>query len=133
VPLPGKSMNFSSQSGVIWCILSHMRYSEVPLEGKNKTLVKILVGRLHRTTPAGQILGGRDPCDPCGVDAYERDTARICCCGATAAERRPCSNRSISPARQAHSSKPAAMMGQTDKRTPDQYIDPASHTRRSAS
>ena len=29
-------------------------------------------GRQHRTTPAGQIglLGGRDPCNPCGVHAY---------------------------------------------------------------
>jgi len=27
-------------------------------------------GRQHRTTPAGQILGGRDPCNPCGVEAY---------------------------------------------------------------
>jgi len=43
------------------------RYSGVPLKGKNKTLVKILGGRQHRTTPAGQILGGRDPC---AVDAY---------------------------------------------------------------
>jgi len=43
----------------------------VPLrKGKNKALVKILGGRQHRTTPAGQILGGRDPCNPCGVDAY---------------------------------------------------------------
>jgi len=31
-------------------------------EGKNETLVKILGGRQHRTTPASQILGGRDPC-----------------------------------------------------------------------
>jgi len=38
---------------------------KVPLKGKNKTLVKIL-----GSTPAGQILGGRDPCNPCGVDAY---------------------------------------------------------------
>jgi len=36
---------------------SDLRYSEVPLKGKNKTLVKILGGRQHRTTPAGQILG----------------------------------------------------------------------------
>jgi len=55
VPLPRKFMNFSSQSDVIWCILgvsfltfmcheidSDLRYSEVPLKGKNKTLVKIL-------------------------------------------------------------------------------------------
>jgi len=48
-------MNFSSQNGVIWCNLgvlflrfmchekhSDLRYSEVPLKGKNKTLVKIL-------------------------------------------------------------------------------------------
>jgi len=36
---------------------SDLRYSEVPLKGKNKTLVKILGGRQHRTTPARQILG----------------------------------------------------------------------------
>jgi len=48
-----------------------LRYSEVPLKGKNKTLVKIWGGgRQHRTTPAGRILRGRDPCNPCGVDAY---------------------------------------------------------------
>ena len=35
-------MNFSSQNGVIWCILGHLRYSDVPLKGRNKTLVKIL-------------------------------------------------------------------------------------------
>jgi len=37
---------------------SDLRYLEVPPKGKNKTLVKIL--------------GGGDPCNPCGVDAYER-------------------------------------------------------------
>ena len=55
--------------------------------------------------------------------------------------RRCCSNRSISPARRAHSSKlVAAACGgrigqtdrqadrQTDRRTPDSCIDPASHT-----
>ena len=42
---------------------------------KNKTLVKILGGRQHRTTPAGQILGGRDPC---GVDAYDLATVDVC-------------------------------------------------------
>ena len=46
---------------------SDLQYSEVPLKGKNKTLVKILGGRRHRTTHAGQILGGRNPCS---VDAY---------------------------------------------------------------
>ena len=84
VPLPRKFMNFSSENDVIWCILgvlflrfmcpmdcscminfrpidendSDLQYSEVPLKGKNKTLVKILGDREHRTTPAGQILGG---------------------------------------------------------------------------
>ena len=57
-------MNFSSQNGVIWCIAnendSYLRYLEVPLKGKNKTLVKILGGQ-HRTTPAGQILGVATP------------------------------------------------------------------------
>ena len=60
-----------------WCDEndSDLRYSEVPLNGKNKTLVKILGGgRQHRTTPAGQILGRHDLCNPCGVDAY------VCVC-----------------------------------------------------
>ena len=54
--------------------------------------------------------------------SWQRGTARICCCGADAADRRPCSDRSISPACRAHSSKPAAaasggwMLGQTDRR-----------------
>ena len=54
--------------------------------------------------------------------SWQRDTARICC-GATAVERRQCSNRSISPARRAHSSKPGAtacggrMVGRTDRET----------------
>ena len=82
MPLPRKSMNFSSQSGVIWCILSHMRW-----RGKNKTLVKILVGRLHRTTPAGQILGGRDTCDPCGVDAYAAAAPLLLSAGRAAIDR----------------------------------------------
>jgi len=51
-----------------WCDMVHsdendsdLRCSEVPLKGKNKTLVKILGGRQHRTTPAGQILGVATP------------------------------------------------------------------------
>jgi len=40
---------------------SDLRYSEVPLKGKNKTLVKMLGGRQHRKTPAGQNIGGRIP------------------------------------------------------------------------
>ena len=79
-------MNFSSQTGVIWCIAdenySDLRYSEVPPKRKNKALVKILGGgRQHRTTPAGQMLGGRDPCNPCGVDAYRADGVLSVSCG----------------------------------------------------
>ena len=74
MPLPRKFMIFLSQNGVIWCILavlfltfmchkndSDLRYSEVSLKGKNKTLVKIFGGRQHRTTPAGEILGVATP------------------------------------------------------------------------
>jgi len=82
-------MNVSSQNGVIWCILgvlflrfmcpmdcscminfidendSDLRCSEVSLKGKKiKTLVKIL--------------GGRDPCNPCGVDAYASINTTVC-------------------------------------------------------
>ena len=58
---------------------------------------------------------------------------------AVTAERRPCSNRSISPARRAHSSKPAAAAcgrhgcRKTDRRTPDSFIDPAPHTMQAVS
>ena len=45
-------------------------YDKLYYRKKIKTLVKILGGRQHRTTPAGQIFGGRDPCNPCGVHAY---------------------------------------------------------------
>ena len=56
---------------------SDLRYSELPLKGKNKTLVKMLgEGRQHRMTPACQILEGRDPCNPCGFDAY----GQLPCC-----------------------------------------------------
>ena len=59
MPLPRKFMNFSSQNGVIWCILgllylrfmchendSDLRYSEVPLKEKNKTHVKKTRGKV---------------------------------------------------------------------------------------
>ena len=46
---------------------SDLRYSEVPPKGKNKTLVKILGGRQHRTTPAGQILGVATPATPAAL------------------------------------------------------------------
>ena len=64
-------------------------------------------------------------CSVCYV-SWQRDTAGICrcwpSCGAAAADRRPCSNQSISLARQAHSSKPTAAArggreGQTDRQT----------------
>ena len=57
------------------CGIEKFRWRE-----KNKTLVKILGGRQHRTTPAASNIGGRDPCNPCGVDAYGRQrstTSRV--------------------------------------------------------
>ena len=63
-------------------------------------------------------------CSASYVSRQSRDTARLCCCGAVAAGRRSWSNRSISPAYRAHSSKPAARCcsvdswyRQTDRRT----------------
>ena len=60
---------------------------------------------------------------------WERGTARIRPPHAAAAERRPCSNRSISPAHSFSSGFAAVgrMLGQTDGRTPYYYIDPATH------
>jgi len=67
---------------VIWCILGVLflrftcpmdcscmiNFIEVPV------CAQILGGRQHRTTPAGQILGGgvATPATPCSVDAYAR-------------------------------------------------------------
>ena len=65
----------------------------------------------------------------------KRDTARICCCGAVAAGRRPCSNRSISPAcppgpqRQTRRTLPTVRTDRwTDGRTPYHYTVPAAHS-----
>jgi len=82
VPLPRKFMNFSSQNGVIWCIMDvFFKDSRVPwivvVSREKIKHVKILGGRQHRTTPAGQILGGRDPCNPCVVDAYDLYRANL--------------------------------------------------------
>ena len=61
--------------------------------------------------------------------SWRRGTPRICCCvpccGAAAADRRPCSNRSISSGRRAHSSDPTVAssgvrMRQTDRQTDGQ-------------
>jgi len=49
---------------------SDLRYSEVPLKGKNKTLVKYR-GSSTQDDPYKSNIGGRDPCIPCGVDAYD--------------------------------------------------------------
>jgi len=56
-----------------------------------------------------------------------------CCCSAAVPDHRSDSNQPISPAHQAHSSKPAAAVcggwtGQTDRQTPSSYIDPARYT-----
>ena len=48
--------------------------------------------------------------------------AYVPCCGAPAADRRPCSNRSMSPDRRAHSSS-SGRMGQTERRTDRQTAD----------
>jgi len=52
---------------------SDLSYSEVPLKGKNQTLVKILGGRQHRTTPAGQILGVATPATPAALTPMDLD------------------------------------------------------------
>jgi len=71
VPLPRKFMNFSSQNGMIWCILGVLfsrfmcpvdfsftiDFIEVLLKGKNKTLVKILGGSSTQDDPCGSNIG----------------------------------------------------------------------------
>jgi len=49
---------------------SDLRYSEVPPKGKNKTLVKNIGGSSTQDDPWRSNIGGRDPYNPCGVDAY---------------------------------------------------------------
>jgi len=36
---------------------------------------ELLSDPTHWWTPAGQILGGPDPCDHCGIDAYDTEAA----------------------------------------------------------
>ena len=67
VPLPRKFLNFSSQNGVIWCILGVLFLRFMCRMKKNKTLVEIFGGRQHRTTPAGQILGVATPATPAAL------------------------------------------------------------------
>jgi len=82
VPLPRKFMNFSSQNGVIWCILGVLflrfmcsmdcscmtNFIEVPvyaLKGKNKTLVKISgVVNTGRPLQVKYWAGGSRPLQP---------------------------------------------------------------------
>jgi len=90
VSLPRKFMNFSSQNGlIIWCVLGVLflrfmcpmdcscmiNFIEVPVfrssaEGKNKNTC--------------QNIRGRDPCNPCGVDAYGRRAGLRDACRAAA-------------------------------------------------
>ena len=67
---------------------SVLRYSEVPLKGKNKTLVKYWEGRQNRTTPAGQILGVATPATPAALTPMR-------CCGFSAVRRAGRRYRSI--------------------------------------
>ena len=79
MPLPRKFMNFSSENGVIWCILGVLfltfmcpmdcscMHSEVPLKGKKYNTCRNIGGRQHRTAPAGQILGVATPATPAAL------------------------------------------------------------------
>ena len=52
---------------------SDLRYSEVPLKGKDKTLVKIL-GVVNTGRPLQVKYWGvttHDPCNPCGINTYD--------------------------------------------------------------
>jgi len=51
---------------------SDLRYSEVPLKGKKSNTCQNIGGSSTQDDPADQILGGRDSCNPCNVDAYGR-------------------------------------------------------------
>jgi len=76
VPLPRKFMNFSSQNGVIWCILGVLFSTFMcPMdcssaEGKKVKHLSKYWGSSTQDDPCRSNIGGRDPCNPCGVDAY---------------------------------------------------------------
>jgi len=44
---------------------------------RTRDCVGIIAGAQHTDGPGGGG-GGPDPCDPCGVDAYERIAATLC-------------------------------------------------------
>ena len=73
MPLLRKFMNFSSQNDVVWCIMGVLFLRFMCPMDCSCMINFILGGRQHRTTPAGQLLGGRDPFNPCGVDAYANE------------------------------------------------------------
>jgi len=56
--------------GALQMKMTDLRYSEVLLKGKNKTLVKILGVSSTQDDPCRSNIGGGSR-DPCGVDAYE--------------------------------------------------------------
>jgi len=96
--------------------------------------VNLFVGLMHAVVLIGLLCAVAKCSKPsarlASYVSWKRGTARICC-------RAPCygpvllrRNRSISPTRRTHSSKPAALccsgrMGQTDGQSPYRYIDPA--------
>ena len=83
---PRKFMNFSSQNGVKWCVLGVLflrlmcpmdcscmiHFIEVPVCAKLEGVVN--TGRPLQVKYWG---GGRDPCNPCGVDAYAETTHSV--------------------------------------------------------
>ena len=78
VPLPRKCMYFSSKNGVMWCILGvlFLRFicsmycsCMINFIDENDSDLRLV-----------KILGGRDHCNLCGVDAYG-NIGRTCCVG----------------------------------------------------
>ena len=75
--LPGKFMNFSSQNGVIWCILGvlFLRFT-CPVDCSSAKVKKVkhlskYRGSSTQDDPCRSNIGegGRDPRSPCGADA----------------------------------------------------------------
>jgi len=75
VPLPRKFMNFSSENGVIRCILGVLFFKIIMCPMDCSCMIKIkhlskYWGSSTQDDPCRSNIGGRDPRNPCGVDAY---------------------------------------------------------------
>jgi len=95
----------------------HRKLGEMVFEIRQRTEKKQTNRNTHASQCYASLLGRckmrpKKQCRNTRKSWRKRATTRICCCA-------PCINRSISPTRRTHSSKPAAAAGERDRQRTD--------------